>query len=125
MQIHLSIAPRTQRSSVKFIQAKNDLQKKKDEMAKPQARLLPLTGQYVFIVQFDDGPHDIAPFFCKQTYCLRIWIVFTSNALLTVVSLLDMGAGPNLIKMDFLPPPGRNLSNRSYRDNCERRTARL
>lgn len=57
-----------------------------------------------FDVPFDDGPNDVASFFQKVTYGVKLSIVVTLNALQTVASLLDTGTGPNLINKELLPP---------------------
>lgn len=55
------------------------------------------------VVEFDIGSHDVASFFTKPTYqaCLAVYI--TSRAMFVVTSLLDTGAGPNLVNNAFLP----------------------
>lgn len=88
-----SITPRTQGGSVTFIQTRTDSYNKIDTIAKCNIRLLPPAGPYLLKVQFDDGPHDVASFFRKLTNLVRLPIGATSNALLTVVRLLDTGAG--------------------------------
>lgn len=63
-----------------------------------------LTRPYVFIVQLHYGRQDVASFFRKLTNQDKYSIGGTSNGLLTVSSLLYMGARPNIINMDFLLP---------------------
>lgn len=92
------IKPHLQRAIITFTAGNTDNRIKPDARARPNI-ILPLPpGQRVFNVQIDDVPHDVSSFFCKATYLFKISIVVTSNALLTVASLHDTGAAPNLIK---------------------------
>lgn len=56
-----------------------------------------------FNVQFEDILHDAASFFRQPKYRVKISTGVSSNAILTVASLLDTDAGPNSINEDFLP----------------------
>lgn len=41
--------------------------------------------------------------FCKGTFCIRVCVT-TSDATLTVASLVDTSASSNFVNKDFLPP---------------------
>lgn len=45
---------------------------------------------------------DVASFIRKATYCVRISVRISSNAVLTVASLLNTGARPNPVNKNFL-----------------------
>lgn len=65
------IPPRTQRGSI-TIQTNTYTQNKADAIAKPNIRLPPPTGPNGSNIQFDDGAPDVASFFRKPTYSVRI-----------------------------------------------------
>lgn len=86
-----------------------------DVIAKTNIALPPPGGPYDFNVYFDHDLHDVAFSFCKATYLVKINIFVMFNTLITVESLLDMGAGLNLIDNDFLP---RACKSSLCRSNC-------
>lgn len=90
-------------SSVAIVEASVDLIKKTDASGSEQSPSTPLHGPYAMTIQRDDGPYDVASFFCKVTFGVRISVSISSNAMLTADSLIDTGAGPNIIGTDFLP----------------------
>lgn len=94
----------TQRGSVTFISTSTHKKCKPDISAKPSIRSSLPTGQYIFNVHFEDVLHNVTSFFCKVTYRINISIGVTSNAILTVVSILDMDVIPNSIVKDSLLP---------------------
>lgn len=59
------------------------------------------------IVRLNDGPYDVASLFQKATQCLQICQGISSDAVLTMPSLSDTGAGPNLVSNEFVPPAWR------------------
>lgn len=98
---------------------------KKDGIAKTNIWPLPPARQYVFSVQFNDGLHYVASLFGKHIDRIKIWILFTLNALITVAIIFSSGSNPNLIKMIFYQPPRRIPSSWSLRSNDEWRAANL
>lgn len=88
-----SCTPITQRGSVTLIAKNTDNKIKPDPSSRTNIRIPLSTGQYVFNVHFDNGPHDEATFFRKATCRVKITITIDimSNALLTEASLLDTG----------------------------------
>lgn len=104
MQFDSSITRRTQRGSITIIQTETDSQKTSQAFVKINIRLPPPTRPYVFDVQLDDSPPNIASFFCKPIYRVKTPIGFTLNALLTLESSQDTGASPNIIDKVFLTP---------------------
>lgn len=97
-----STTPCVQKNSVTFTQAKTNYRNRTEMSAKKNIQLLPPARPYAFNVQFKDRPPDVPSIFRKAANCIKILIGFTSNVLLTVASLLDMGAGQNLIIKGFL-----------------------
>lgn len=51
---------------------------------------------YLVFLQCDKEFHDVASFFWKPKYRVRISVGIMSNALFTVVSIFDMGGGPSI-----------------------------
>lgn len=94
---------RTKRGSVKCIQTSTEMQNKREQIAKPNIRLLAPNGLYVPNEQYDDDLQDVVSFFLKKTYRVWVWTSVTLNPFLTIARSLDTGASPNLIKQDFLP----------------------
>lgn len=85
-----------------------------DAIAKPQLVLPPLTGPYVFIVQFDAILHDLSSFFCKPTYRVPVLIAATSNTLLTMMSSLDARETPDVINKVLLQPNSKGFVKRIF-----------
>lgn len=58
-------------------------------------------------LQQDDDPHDVAPFFRKETYLSvsEFLLEFLQTPMFTVRSLVigDTGTSPNVVNKDFLP----------------------
>lgn len=108
-------------SSFTTIAVNNDRNIKPELSAKTNILIPPRTEPYDFHIQFDDDLHVVASFFRKATNWLNILMGVTSNALLTVASLLHMGSGPNLISNTSLRLHGRSLWNWFNRLNCELR----
>lgn len=104
------IKPHTKRGSVAFIQTNTNSQNKPYTIWKTNIRLLLPTRPYGFNVHFADSPHDIASFFCKPTYRVKISIFVTLNALLAVPSLLGTGVVPKIINNHFLPLDWKQIS---------------
>lgn len=59
--------------------------------------------QYSIPVQYDEYSRDIAPYFRKATYGVRISVGIMSVALLAAASISDKGAGPKCINEGSLP----------------------
>lgn len=74
-----------------------------------QFLLSPSDGPYDIRVRWCDGLYEAASLFCKATYCVKISFAISSNALLTVASLVDTVSGFNLVHKDFLQPTWRKL----------------
>lgn len=96
------IKPCVERGTMAFIKTKKDPQNRTEASAKKNIWLLPPTGPYLFDAQSDDGPHDLSSFYRKLTYLVKVSVCISSNALLTVANLSDMGGSPNSINKDFL-----------------------
>lgn len=75
----------------------------------------PPNGPYAMSAEWDDGSYDVASSFCKATYPVQIFVGLLSSVMLTFVSLVDMGGGPNLLNMETLPPKWReSMKNIKY-----------
>lgn len=85
-----------------FISLKFEVQDGPNTTAKKSIKAPPWTGPCTLNVGFSNGLGDTALFFCKQTYLVKIFVGLSSNALLTLASLLHTGADPNLIKKEIL-----------------------
>lgn len=57
------------------------------------------------------GPHGVASFFCKPTYCVHISGTITSIASLTEEGLIDAGVGLNLVSKASYRKNGRGTSS--------------
>lgn len=72
-----------------------------DASAKEQLQTPRPEGPYAMSVQWVGGPYDVASFFCIATYGVQISVEISATAMLTVTSLADTGASPNLVNKDF------------------------
>lgn len=71
---------------------------------KKKHTLPPSVVPYETDVQYDEKEsYVIASFFRKPTYRVRISVGVTSQSMMTVASLFDTGAGPNLVNKSFIP----------------------
>lgn len=85
-----------------FFRRKSILRTRQTRLRK-NIQLPPRAAQYVYIVLFNNGPHDVSFFFCNPTHCVKNLIDAPSNASIVVAKLFDTGGGPSLINKDFLP----------------------
>lgn len=81
-----SSTPHRQRESFPFTETNSDKNRKLGENEEANIQSTLSTEQYVFNVQFDDGPPDVAKCFCKGSYRIKMLICVTSNALLTMAN---------------------------------------
>lgn len=68
---------------------------------------MPYDGPFAVGVECDDGPYDAASFFRHKTYGVRISVGILADVMITQESFDDMGAGPNMVSEDILPPAWR------------------
>lgn len=77
---------------------------KPDTSAKISIQIPPPTRHYVFNVLFDNDLHDMKSLFYKAAYRVNNSIGALSNFLIAIESVLNIGAGPNMINEAFLRP---------------------
>lgn len=106
-----SIIPGTQKSSVAFIQTNTNYHGKTDAIAKSNAWIQLSSGFYSFNTHLDDGLHDAAPFFHKQTFRIRISIGVTSKARINSVDLTRYKHWLSLSKTYSVPPALKGSPN--------------
>lgn len=74
---------------------KIDITDKIDAAAIEQLRTPPPNEPYTRTIQWDVGSYEVALLFRKATYCGRISVRISSNAMRTVDKLVDTGTSPN------------------------------
>lgn len=97
-------------NSVLILETRVDIAKKTNASAIEQSRFPPLDGRCKASVQRDEGPCGVVSFLCKMRYRVRISVNILSNTLLTLASLVNTGAAPNMHNKDFIPPAWRKSS---------------
>lgn len=94
--------PWKQMGSVTFIATITEKKHNVDESAETDIRSPAPNEQYAFKVQLEDSQHDLTSILRKAIYLVKISIGVTSNASLTVASVVDTGGNPNSINKNFL-----------------------
>lgn len=108
-QSHASTATTANGHSIMTAPTPIDSTDNVDASGNEQLRTHPPNGPYFMPIQWHDGSYDVVSFFRKATSCVRVSVGTSSNAVATVVSIVDTSAGPILVIEDFLPSAWRRL----------------